>query len=250
MRKITIKLYITIILTIFSGILNAEDGSKGSPFTNIGHAHFVPEPGTYHFNIGGNTFSSHVDKDGWVLVAAANKGTRGAGNYREVNAITLNSDQVLSKDIRTGIAGITELRIHATQGPASPFDVTTGSKAIIDNFYSNKTLSKGDPDKGSKWTGTNAALRMKFVCPPLEAALNANIYHACGNAQGLHWIPKLGQERINFSPSSNINDLNLWARGEPVEPPSSSVFLMSVFIVLGLAFIGTAVFMFIKQKEK
>ena len=94
MRKITIKLYITIILTIFSGILNAEDGSKGSPFTNIGHAHFVPEPGTYHFNIGGNTFSSHVDKDGWFLIAAANKSTvtSSSSGYEGVSAVTLNSD--------------------------------------------------------------------------------------------------------------------------------------------------------------
>ena len=244
MRKITIKLYVAITLIMFAGILNAEDGSEGSPFTNIGHAHFVPEPGTYHFNIGGNTFSSHVDKDGWVLMAAANKVTDTSSSYSEVDSITLNSDQILSKNIRTGIAGITELRISASEGPNLPLDVTSTSQTIIGNFYNDQTLSKEDTDRGSKWTGQGTG-RMTFTCSSSVGQLQKNIYHACGNGNGLHWIPASGHEDIKWQ--SPINNLSLWARGEAVEPPSSSI-LMWVFIVLGLVIIGVAAFLFIKQK--
>ena len=251
MSKIIVKLCIATALFTFASILNAEDGSEGSPFSNIGHAHYVPEPGVYHFKIGegGTPFSSYVDKDGWVLVAAANKDTATRKEYSEVNAIKLDSDQILSKDIRAGIAGITELRMSATQGPATPFDVTTAEKLAIDNFYADKTLSKGDlaVNKGSKWAGTGTE-RTKFVCNSVSGVLKKNIYHACGNGQGLHWNPVNGQERIDYSPGNNINDLRLWVRGAAVEPPSGGM-LMWVLLILGLVAVVVVVVVMKKGKS-
>ena len=160
--------------------------------------------------------------------------------------MTFNSDQIFPKNIRTGISGITELRINATDGPNLPLDVTTNSQTIVDNFYSDKTLSKGDPDKGSKWVGQGIE-RMKFSCPSSEGTLDSNIYHACGNGNGLHWIHANGHEDIKWQSPSN--DLRLWVRGVAVEPSSSGI-LMWILIILGLAIIGAGAFVFIKQKGK
>jgi len=95
------------------------DGTAGNPFTDLYSAHIASQEGgftagTYNFDIGGNTFSSYMDTDGYVAVASAdNTETNDAAGYTEVTALTLNSDDILDRAILAAV-NPDELRISVT----------------------------------------------------------------------------------------------------------------------------------------
>ncbi len=205
-----------LVLSSFLTPVFGQDGSPGSPYTDLGQAWHVPSDGVYHFDISGNTFSTYVETGtGWILIASGSAATT-ESFYTTTTALTLQSDAILPATIYASVL-ITGVRMNATSGPSTPFDVQSSNATVLSNLQNDRTLSVGT--NSGNWTGTGTA-RLARSCASNNNSLSTHIYHSCGNNGNLHW--QVGQinthEKIVESNSSK-NDLNLWVRAEPVELP-------------------------------
>ena len=195
--------------------LFGQTGTSVDPYTNLGQAWFVPSNGTYHFNINGTIFSSYVEAgNGWILIASGNA-TTSESSYGITNALTLQSDAILSSSIYTSSL-VTDVRINATSGPSLTFDVQSSDAGVLSNLQNNTTLSVGT--NNTDWTGTGTA-NLQRNCASNSEPLSTHIYHSCG-LPNLHWQVgrKTGHEKIELS-NAQKNDLNLWVRATPVPLP-------------------------------
>lgn len=190
-----------------------QTGDSGSPFTELGHAWYVPTSGIYYFNVGGTAFSTYVEAgSGWILTISGS-GATSESSYPTTTSLTLQSDRILPVAVYTS-TDVKAVRINATSGPAIPFDVMTGHAGVLANLQSNITLSHNN--NGSMWTGSGTAHMSKILCGE-SVSLSSFIYHACNNQDGLHWAMSSNIEKVDYT-SSGENDLNLWIRADPVEP--------------------------------
>ena len=198
----------------------AQSGTLNDPFTALGQAWNVPASGVYYFSTGATTFSTYVESgSGWILVASGNRSTDET-IYPFTTNLTLQSDKILPATVYTS-ALVTAVRINATGGQNLPFDVQSTNSVVLDNLRNDRNLSYNS--NYTAWTGSGTAFLLRG-CPSRNGTLNGQIYHACGNGNGFHWMVSVAttHERISLS-STEKNDLNLWIRADIVALPVTLV---------------------------
>jgi len=191
-----------------------EDGTTPAlAFTSFG---LVNQPGfpagSYHFNINGQAFKTEVAAGGWILIAAS-KSDAAAAALTTSTDLTFQSNEILPPAVYTANLNnniITDIRITASSGPNSPFEAFTNNITELTNLSNGRTLS-ANTGTGNNWTGPSAAF-MNKTCASNNEPLADKIYHACGNANGMHWFPIDGMIKTQFNESLE-NDLNLWVKG-------------------------------------
>lgn len=210
------RIFFFFLILITPLITQGENGTSGDPFTAIGQAWHVPASGIYHFRIAGTNFSTYVEAgNGWVMIASGNAATTEA-SYAIVSNLTLQSDKILPSSIYTSPI-ITAVRINATSGPTTPFDVQSSNATILTNLRNNRTLSVGST--AAMWTGTGTA-RLSLSCGTSNTTLNLGIYHSGCMATNLHWAVSQNTafEKVDHN-SATKNNLNLWVRATSVTLP-------------------------------
>lgn len=192
----------------------AQTGTVGSPFTSLDQATAVTVAGTYFFDLGGNTFDTHVDANGYVQIAI--DFGNGAGNLPQQTSLNTSTRGILTPARLAALSGIREVRISSSVGN---FDVVTANATIISRVQNNITLHQGSADNtiNDSWAGTNSAfVTADASCSSNNGSnLHENIAHICGNTAGFHWIPAGGlqRERFNNGEIGNTESLRLWVRG-------------------------------------
>lgn len=208
------KLIHVLLFLTLSLYASAQTGTAGSPFTSLDQAADVTVAGTYFFDLGGNTFDTHVDASGYVQIAI--DFGNGAGNLPQQTSLNTTTRGILTPAGLAALSGIQDVRISSSTGN---FDVNTNDIGIISRVQSNATLHQGSADNAinDNWTGTNAG----FITGDASCAtsggtsLHQNIGHLCGNTGGFHWIPSgnIQRERHNNGEIANTASLQLWVRG-------------------------------------
>ncbi|WP_159478410.1 hypothetical protein [Chryseobacterium sp. 18068] len=197
-------------------------GYPSQPFTSLEQARAnVKTAGVYYFNLSGNTFSTYVDANGYVLIGV-DYSDSGNVSLPTSSALGLvkatNGRGLLSTAALTGLGTIERIRISSNSTSAGGLDITSADATLIARIKANQTLHKGlvDNTLNSTWTGTNAGFLTGASCNAASGTtLNVNIVHTCGNTTGMHWIPSLNNQRISYTagqiPAANY--FALWVRG-------------------------------------
>ncbi len=201
------------------GIRDIDEGACGNgltsetAFPSLGYARNVTVAGIYYFNIGGQSFSTYVDANGYVQVAI--DFGNGTGNLPQGSALSQSARGILTPAI---LATLTETETVRISHSGGQLDVTTTQSTILSRVLSNNVLHAGAPNNGSNntWTGTNASyITTDASCnSSAGTGLHQNIIHICGNTSGMHWIPSSSLQRLNYNLGEigNTESLNLWVR--------------------------------------
>ncbi|GEM_PF-5801101 len=209
------KVLISILIVTLNPYTHAQNGTIGNPFTSLHQAASVTSAGTYYFNIGGSSFDSHVDANGYLQIAI--DFGNGSGNLPQSTSLTTSARGILTTSALAVLSEIREVRVSSSTGN---IDLTTTDATIISRIQSNTTLHQGSADNSinDNWTGTNSGfLTTNASCTTVDGtALNQNIFHPCGNAAtGFHWIPSASLQREQFS-NGEVADgtfFQLWVKG-------------------------------------
>lgn len=186
------------ILLHFTYALSGQTGTIGDPFPSLGYALTVSSAGVYFFDIGGTTFSTHVDANGYVLVAI--DFGNGTGNLPQGNSLNLSARGILNPTVLSSITTQTEIRISASSGN---IDATTSNATLLGRITTNGTLHTGTADNtiNNSWSGTGATNLTNNATgtSPTANTLHRKIFHPAGNASTFHWQPRNNQQRELFS---------------------------------------------------
>ncbi len=199
-------------------------GSSGNPFTSLDQATTVTSAGIYYFNIGGNTFDTYVDANGFVQVAI--DFGNGVGDLPQGTSLTTATRGILNPTI---LATLTETSIVRISSSTGNFDVTSTDATIISRVQSNTSLHKGVADNtiNDSWTGTNAIyITADATCPSSFTSLHQGIAHGCGNGDSFHWLPFNNEQKERFT-DGEIPDaafLQLWVKGTVVPLPVELIY--------------------------
>lgn len=207
----------TLLFSIAIGfpiLSNAQTGTSGSPFTELGMARNVSSAGLYYFNLSGTTFSSYVDANGWMHVAIDRGG--GSGSLPQVTSLNTGTRGILNTTVLSKLTSATEARLSSTTGN---INVVTSNATILSRITQNYILSRGAVDNtiNSGWTGTNLN-GTQFTgccgCTQSNTALNSVVFHACGNSGGFHWVPTSNMHTENNTNNeiSSSHYFQLWVR--------------------------------------
>ena len=197
----------------------AQTGTIGDPFTSLQQGTEVTVAGVYYFDIGGTTFDTYVDANGYVQVAI--DFGNGAGNLPQGTSLNATSRGILNPAILGALTEIQEVRISSSTGN---FDVSTSDATIIGRIQSNTTLHQGTADNviNNNWAGTNATyITVNASCLTVDGtSLHENIIHLCGNAAGFHWIPSSSFQAEQFFSGEIANStfFQLWVRSSLTLP--------------------------------
>jgi len=207
------KSFFLIVLILNCFRLVAQDGTVGDPFTTLGQALTVPSAGTYFFDLGGTTFDTHVDADGYVLVAI--DFGNGTGNLPTGTSLDLTARGILNASTLSSIVSHTEVRISASSGNV---DATTTNSTLLGRISSNNSLHSGLADNAinDTWTGTGATNLTNNAASNSTTSnnLRTKIFHPRGNSSAFHWQPRIDQQREVFT-SGEIGSgesFRLWVR--------------------------------------
>ena len=208
------KYFNLLILNILSLTVLGQTGLVGDPFTSLNQAAGVSTAGIYYFNLGGTTFDTHIDANGYVQIAL--DFGNGIGNLPQSTSVSISTRGILSPTVLATLTEILEVRMSSSSGN---FDVTTSNSTIISRIQSNITLHRGSVDNGinNNWVGVNSVfMTANASCNTSSGnTLNQNIVHMCGNTLGTHWIPSssLQMERHTDGNIGNSESLHLWVKG-------------------------------------
>ena len=211
------KVFMLLLLTANSGY--CQTGTSGDPFTSLHQAAAVTSAGIYYFNIGGNTFDTYVDANGFVQVAI--DFGNGVGELPQGTSLTTATRGIHNP---TTLATLTETSIVRISSSTGNFDVTSTDATIISRVQSNTPLHRGLADNAinDHWIGTNAIYITADAtgCSTNITFLHQIVVHVCGNANGTHWIPSSNaqMERYNTGNISSTNFFQLWVKGDATLP--------------------------------
>jgi len=208
---------------------NTGLGTITDPFTSMSAAYGVTTEWIYHFDIGGQTFSTFVEaNNGWILVGSWD-GNESGGSYTQSNTITKRWDVMLPAATVAALSDRTELRIYAETGAnANTVDARSTDANVLASFDAYQFLwEKNGIDVESQWIGTGVSTFMSGGGNSTYTpnALNDSIMHLSGNTTGMHWIPNGNFEKVNNSQvggtgfnlwvrSANTNNLTLWFKAD------------------------------------
>ena len=197
----------------------AQTGTIGDPFTSLQQGADVMMAGVYYFDIGGTTFDTFVDANGYVQVAI--DFGNGVGVLPQGTSLNNTTRGILNTAILGALTETQEVRISSSTGN---LDVTTTDATIISRIQSNTTLHQGTADNliNSNWAGTNAIyITVNSSCITVDGtSLHENIIHVCGNVAGFHWIPSSSFQAEQFSSGEVANStfFQLWVRSNLTLP--------------------------------
>ncbi len=213
------------------GAILGNTGTVGLPFTSLAEARWWVQSGSgaagvYNFNIGGNTFSTYVDGNGYVLVAGTNGTLVVNAPLTATTALTAPTvaDKILTPAV-LAVLDINELRITATTvkvAPAANVDVTSTNATNIARLKANQTLGNNfdltNTTNAVVWAGTaQAGSFTNATCSdwglPNGTSLSSNILGHCGNGtNGFHWQPYRAVETVTWANQAAGDIINLWVR--------------------------------------
>jgi hypothetical protein len=184
--------------------------TAGDPFTSMTQVANVTTAGVYHFSIGGNTFSTEVDANGYMMIAM--DFGNGVGALPRTSTLTNTSRGILTPTILTALDYFDEIRIT---GPT--MDCKNKSHILINRIRNFRNLSRGFDDNtiNDDWTGTNAInLTTNSGGAGLNYALDSTIFHCSYSSAGFHWVPAYPHQRETWA-SGQIgaaHQLKLWVK--------------------------------------
>ena len=198
-------------------------GTLDNPFTQLGMSRSVDSPGVYYFDLGGVTFSTYVDAQGYILVA--NDRGNGIGALPISANLALSQRGVLSVTVLSALTQANEVRVSHSAGL---LDATNDAAVLLDLVRQGKTLFRGMVDNGIGnvgWQGVGASvMNATATCdrPQFGDTLDLHVASACGNANAITWVPWDGRnyQRVDFS-AGEIAD-NEWLRLWVAAPASST----------------------------
>ncbi|WP_435261469.1 PKD-like domain-containing protein [Tenacibaculum sp. nBUS_03] len=199
------------------GILDINEGvckgTSSNPFTSLGAARSVAVAGIYHFDLNGQTFSTYVNKDGYVQVAIDYG--NGSGNLPQSTSLTNSTRGLLNNTSLAELTDANEIRLSSSTGE---IDITSSNATLLTRLVAGQTLHTGlgDNTLHDDWTGTQEEyLKENATCTTTAGtSLAANIFHPCGNTFTVHWIPSSGsvQLRNDLGNIGASESLTLWVR--------------------------------------
>ena len=218
------------------GYADRIDGTTADKaFLHLGSARDVTTAGQYYFNIDGVTFSTWVNADGDLVVysdvipqnedvsASISDGKK--GSTPRVTGLEYGKKGYLDSSIMGIMDDADRLRItslpktNAGNDRPSRLDATTTHSTLINRILNNQTLGRGSGDNTiqSSWTGTGAAYMKNSTCSSgnRNKPLAAHVFHACGNANALHWYPE-GQSgfAVDFNGPDNRSGGGVFSYGD------------------------------------
>ncbi|MGL2994935.1 Ig-like domain-containing protein [Flavobacterium sp. TSSA_36] len=195
-------------------------GTGCNPFTEIKQVSASTPNGSYTFNLNGNLFETKVEK-GWVLVAN-DIGAAVNQNLQEVATLDTATRGILNTVTLANLGDINRLKVRASNGL---LDVSSASATLVSRVKLGQTLHGGlvDNSINDSWTGV-AALNVTgdATCNTNRGStLKENIFHTCGNVNGIVWIPSVGERMILYNDDNVANDVSfgLWVKSETLLYP-------------------------------
>ena len=208
------------------GGVGNPDGTVAKPFTNLGEARtYVSADGTYNFNIDGESFSTFVSADGWVLLAS-NDETIAQTALSISTSVTKASNTILSAAAFGELTDATEVRIHAERGTnAGLVDAISTNATVLSRLVAFEAFGRrNNTALSSQWTGTLGTFFNGGNCNTAATTggatnyeLSHNMIHNCGNGNGIHWIPGAALSNVNNSQTGSTG-FNLFGRAPAVTP--------------------------------
>ncbi|MFN6944788.1 MAG: T9SS type A sorting domain-containing protein [Cytophagaceae bacterium] len=188
-----------------------QTGTVGNPFTELGQARGVTSAGIYYFNLGGVTFNTHVDVNGYVQIAI--DFGNGAGQLPQETSLSLGSRGILNSTALASLTSTSHVRLTLNTGA---LNAVSTNPTIISRVQTNFPLHRGGNDNAinNSWSGTgsNYITTNAGGCNSSISNLHQSIIHVCGNTGGMHWIPNSSNQRLIHS-AGNIasgNYFQLW----------------------------------------
>ncbi len=213
--------------------------SPTSPFTSLAQAHNALtsyshyKKQKYFFDLSGKTFSTVVDKDGWILIASGDR-FKAVGPYAETDNLFENTDEILDKTIlaHTGFI-FDEVRITTRNNLPVPIDIRSSNQNVINAVKGFKMLPNNHTSGAYGQGGWYALAGAKHIlsgepsgdnltCATNSGTvedLNKVIYHACGKANGIVWTPGAnGHAEAHewYPPAARTANFDLWVRSSAV----------------------------------
>ncbi len=193
--------------------------TTGDPFTTMTQVTNVTIAGVYHFSIGGNTFSTEVDANGYMMIAM--DFGNGVGALPRTSTLTNTSRGILNPTILKFLDYFDEIRIT---GPT--MDCKNKSHVLINRIKNFKNLSSGfvDNDLNDDWTGSNALnLTTNSGGAGLNYSLDSSIFHCAYSSAGFHWVPSYPHQRETWAGGQigAAQQFKLWVKATCT--PSSEV---------------------------
>jgi hypothetical protein len=203
---------LSILLVKFCSF--SQTGTSTNPFTSLQQSSAVTIPGTYFFNIGGNSFSTLVDASGFTMVAI--DFGNGSGTLPQGSALTSTTRGILSSSILGNIGFFNQ-----TKFTGQSINYISSNQMIANRIKNFKPISIGNVDYfyPSDWVNNGSTTGTSFTatCTPstsYTASLAQIVFHGCGNHLALHWIPEAGIVRQehhvgNIAPTATFR---LWIK--------------------------------------
>src|SRR5579862_1829267 len=201
----------------------AQTGSSGSPFTALGQAGNATTPGIYHFNLGGQVFSTYVN-NGWVLVASDSGGATTV--LPTLTALSNSTRGVLAATVLATFTTANKLQVSTSDGG---INCVTTNAALLNRLINDSALFMGtfDNDKinNASWTGTGQSFvrgsGASCSGTGLGTHLDSCLFWPCGDGNGMHWIPSGGYHHESWGAGEAANTVafTLWAQANLIILP-------------------------------
>ena len=238
-----IKISQILLFVFFSFPVFCQTGTALDPFTSISNASSVSSAGSYFFNIGGQSFSTFVDANGYTLVAIDFGGSTGI--IPTTSSLTTSSRGLLAPQIFKNLDFFNEVKLT---GPTINY-VSTNQLSVnrLKNF---KPLMRGISDNSysTDWTNNGGSGTTQFTSscvgqiPPGitntdSIKLSQLVFHACGNVNGIHWMPWCNStsEKYNIGNISSSASFKLWIK-TTCQPPIDPGFGLNQWNVNGYSY--------------
>lgn len=212
-KKTTLRFSFFLVLSLTYMSTIAQTGlSAGDPFTSMAQVANVTTAGIYHLSIGGNTFSTEVDANGYMMIAM--DFGNGVGALPRTTTLTNSTRGVLNPTIIKFLDYFNEIRIT---GPT--MDCKTKSQLLIQRLrnFRNLCSSSADNSLNDFWTGTNAInlTTNAGASTGTNFSLDSTIFHCTYSlSTGFHWVPFYPYQRETWA-GGEIGDaqqLKLWVK--------------------------------------
>ncbi len=224
---------------LFSGLTQASPlavapviGTAANPFSTLAQAQSVKTDGSFHFDLNGVQFSTHVISGGWVLVLQDDDTDTGANSLdASTDMSVLSVDNILSPPILASLGDAVQTRLVATRNAVVVVDAVSDDSRYIDAIIANQNLYPGDVTVGGRnatahhamaqtWVGTGSNYMGVGHSPATcsgSISLPDSAYHMCGRPATYHLVPSGDSSHIFGEPVSLFSSLYVKAEDTPLK---------------------------------
>lgn len=237
------KLTSVFLLVFLSFNSISQNGSISNPFTSLEQSAIVTTAGTYFFNIGGQSFSSYVDENGYLLIAIDYGNASGV--LPAYHNLATNTRGILDPIVLSNLDFFNQVRVS---GPG--IDYISNNQLSANRVRCFKPLLRGDSDisYATDWINNGGSSTTQFgsycvgslptgITHTDSIKLSQIVFHACGNVNGIHWLPWVGdvKEAHSNGSISASNTLRLWIK-RTCSPPTDPGFGINKWNMNGYSF--------------